>query len=806
MDAITICAANYIPLATVLGDSFLENNPGSTFSILVIDAKRVEFQKRSNFIYLTPDDLSLSPQVFENMTFYYNVTELATALKPTALKTLFEKGSKQVIYLDPDIQVFENFSELEKELSENPIVLTPHSLKPLPQDGLRPSDVEIMSSGTFNLGFIGLSKSETVDRLLNWWEERLRFDSISDPQENLFTDQRWIDLVPSYFPVKVLTDPGYNVAYWNLHERDLSFNANKIFVNSSPLKFFHFSGYSPNKPWILSKYVSNNPRIVISKNQLLENLCSDYGQKLTQAGWTLNGSLKYGYENFENGNYIPAGIRRLYREDCINAHKKGETFLPPSNWQKWATDRSIDSGNLSRILFSIWKSRPDLQRRFPDATGLEAQDLVAWAKRHGIKEKIIDENSLDIGDLTNDYYPKAFTKKKGINVVGHLKGELGIGQSARIILEAAKATGFPVTAINSHRVLSRQQEDFNATPSDTLYPVTIAIINADHFKVWMTDFGTKRAKHSVIIGVWAWEIEDFPEHMHKSFQYVDEIWAVSDFAKKAIEKHTKKPVFVLPTPIIEPKKPEKLNRIDLNISENTKFNLFIFDYLSVFNRKNPLGLAQAHMDAFPNQDGPRLIIKSSNGDKDAENRERLRFFIKDRSDIILIEEYLSRNQLTALINECEVYISLHRSEGYGLTLAEAISLGKPVITTGYSGNLDFTNNKNSYLVPYSLVEIGDGSNPYPSSSKWAEPDLSQATLYIQQLANEQLNDSQISKNASKEIFEQFSIENCSRFIEKRVRYHLSIYGTIARNLNRNLTKIYFLKRIIKKILKDFNGT
>lgn len=794
MDAISICAANYLPLVNVLGNSFLKFNPGSTFSVLVIDSKKVEFKKEQNFNYLSPDDLEIDAQVFENMAFYYNVTELATALKPTALKTLLAKDSTKVIYLDPDIEVFERLSELDDALEENPIVLTPHTLSPIPQDGLRPSDIEIMSSGTFNLGFIGLSKSETVNQLLDWWEQRLRFDSISDPQENLFTDQRWIDLVPSYFPIHILRNSGYNVAYWNLHERTLENTDSGVLVNGEPLKFFHFSGYTPNKPWILSKYVSNNPRITISNNPVLEKLCNNYGEKVIHSGWTLSSSLRYGYENFENGNFIPTGIRRLYREDCIAADKKGTTFTPPSNWQKWATDRSINSGNLSRILYTVWKSRPDLQRRFPDATGTQVHELISWAKRHGIKEKIIDENSLEIGELVDDEYPAKFSSSKGINVVGHLKGELGLGQSARLILESARATKFPVTPINSNRVLSRQEESFNQGNSENFYPLTIAVINADHFKVWMNDYGKARADKSTVIGVWAWEIEDFPEYMHKSFDYVDEIWAVSEFAKKSFKAHTSKPVHVLPTPILKPNVIEKLDRESIHLDPNARYNLFIFDYLSVFNRKNPLGLAQAHMEAFPNQDGPLLVIKSSNGDKDAENREKLRYFIKERKDIVLIENYLSRTQLTSLINECDTYISLHRSEGYGLTLAEAMSLGKPVIATGYSGNLDFMDNTNSMLVPYSLVEIGPGSEPYASSSKWAEPDLLAASKIIKQLALDSNLRNQLGSRAREQVLSRFTIKNCANFIEMRSSYHFTFKSKLKRKFYRSTKSI---KRTIK---------
>ena len=795
MDAITICAANYLPFASVLGNSFLEANPDSTFSILVIDSKKVTFEKQNNFKYLGPEDLDIDPDVFENMAFYYNVTELATALKPSALKALFKSGSSKVIYLDPDIQVFSELVELDASLNSNPIVLTPHTLNPIPRDGLRPTEADIMGSGTFNLGFLGLSNSSQVaSDLLNWWEERLRFDSISDPLEMLFTDQRWIDLVPSYFPVYILRHPGYNVAYWNLHERSLSRVASEIKVNSEQLRFFHFSGYRPDKPWILSKYVSDKPRIVISNNEVLAQLCEQYGACAINSGWEHETAIEYGYQNFENGKFIPSSLRRLYREDCIAAYKKGEILTPPENWQDWATERSLESGNLSRILFSIWKTRPDLKRRYPDATGTEANDFVSWASTHGIVEKVIDKSLLSIGSLKDDLIPTKLERSPGVNVAGYLSGELGLGQSARLIYQAAKASGLPVTTINSNRVTSRKDEFFEEVSVDYFYPVTIAVVNADHFHLWVEDFGIKKIDKTVVIGVWAWEIEDFPERMHKAFSYVDEIWVVSEFVKKAVSKHTNKPIFVLPTPIIEPKHVEILDRNSIGIPQDVKYNLFIFDYLSVFNRKNPLGLADAHIQAFPNQDGPLLVIKSMNGDQDAENREKLRFAIRNRKDILLIEDFLSRSQLTALVNECESYVSLHRSEGYGLTIAEAMALGKPVVATGYSGNLDFMNQNNSFLVPYELKRIGDGSYPYSPDSVWAEPNLSATAKILNDLSlNKNLRDT-TGLRAKNFVTRQFDLEVTAKFIKTRVQMNL-------KNTIRIRKKIYKMSLILKKLKK-----
>lgn len=802
MDAITICAANYLPFAEVLGNTFLEHNPSSTFSILVIDSNKVNFTKKTRFKYLSPDDLNISSEQFKNMTFYYNVTELATALKPSAMKTMFSLGSEKVVYLDPDIQVFSGFFELEEQLNLHSIVLTPHTLSPIPRDGLRPSEADIMASGTFNLGFIGLSKSKVSETFLEWWEERLEFDSISDPEEMLFTDQRWIDLLPSYFPFQILRNKGYNVAYWNIHERFLNKKNEKIFVDNDELIFFHFSGYRPEKPWILSKYVADKPRVVISQNKILEELCEQYGQLAMQSGWEKESSTEYGYQNFESGKFIPSSLRRLYREDCISARKQGDLLKPPENWQEWATSRSIESGNLSRILFSIWKTRPDLKRRYPDATGTEAGDLLVWASTHGVEEKVIDSDLLLIGDLNSDSYPSIKSRENGINIAGYLRGELGLGQSARIIFQAAIATGLPITALNSNRSESRQGEVIPATNSKTIYPMTISIVNADHFKFWINDIGNDRIEGSTIVGVWAWEIEDFPKHMHSAFEYVDEIWAVSNFVKQAIQPHTNKKVLVFPTPITAPEIKEKLDRSTIGLPLNSKYNLFIFDYMSVFNRKNPIAVVEAHKKAFPNSDGPLLVIKSTNGDKDAENREKLRYSISSRTDVLLIENYLSRNQLHALIAECESYVSLHRSEGYGLTMAEAMALGKPVIATGYSGNLDFMSSENSLLVPYSMVKVGPGSFPYEPESFWAEPDLESAAGYMKNLFMDSDFKVNLGRLAKLSVTKQYPLENATNFIINRSNVHFSKIYRLKKSLKKKLQKLIKAAIILTKLIKN----
>jgi len=161
--------------------------------------------------------------------------------------------------------------------------------------------------------------------------------------------------------------------------------------------------------------------------------------------------------------------------------------------------------------------------------------------------------------------------------------------------------------------------------------------------------------------------------------------------------------------------------------------LFTFDYASVLARKNPLGLVEAFLRAFPRPGEAILVLKSINGDHHAADHERVRVAAGGRPHIVLLDAYLEPVDKDRLTASCDCYVSLHRSEGFGITMAEAMFLGKPVIATGYSGNVDFMTSDNSYLVDYELAAIGPGADPYPPDAEWAEPDLDHAAALMREV-------------------------------------------------------------------------
>lgn len=285
----TLCSVNYFAQAHTLGESIQQNCPDVTFVIGLVDfihTKSIEKDRIPPFEIIEVSKIGI--QNFKGMCDRYDITELNTAVKPYYFNHLFHKFPKatSVIYLDPDIIVFDPLTDLYSQLATHSIVVTPHILSPY-YDNKWQSEADLVKSGIYNLGFIGVSRSQEGLRFIRWWMDKLVFGAKNDLCRGLFTDQHWIDFVPIFFDkVCIDRDPGYNVAYWNLHERFCNFIDNQWVINDTyPIHFFHFSGYNPFKPEIVSKY---QDRIQFAERRDIRELFSYYGDKLiehNQAYW-----------------------------------------------------------------------------------------------------------------------------------------------------------------------------------------------------------------------------------------------------------------------------------------------------------------------------------------------------------------------------------------------------------------------------------------------------------------------------------------------------------------------------------------
>lgn len=359
--------------------------------------------------------------------------------------------------------------------------------------------------------------------------------------------------------------------------------------------------------------------------------------------------------------------------------------------------------------------------------------------------------------------------KPGVNVYGYVFAESGTGEHTRLLVSSIREAGIDYSVIPFTTTLSRQESGFaDFGTGRPEFDINIIGVNADQMDVFVEKFGREALENRYNIALWAWEIEEFPDWMAESAVYLDEIWANSSFSAQAIAKKVDIPVHPFPLPIRTPNPPAR-SRYELGLPERFLF-LFCFDMDSIFARKNPLALIEAFKMAFPDDSGAHLLIKSINGDRHPEEVKLLQTASNGRRDILLWDGYLAGEEHDVLMAACDAYVSLHRSEGFGLTIAEAMALGRPVIATGYSGNLDFMNEENSYLVPFHPVAVGPDNHPYAENSVWAEPDVEIAAALMRRVIEMPHEARLKTERAYRDVFECHSPRIRSKFVVDRLRY------------------------------------
>jgi glycosyltransferase involved in cell wall biosynthesis len=260
------------------------------------------------------------------------------------------------------------------------------------------------------------------------------------------------------------------------------------------------------------------------------------------------------------------------------------------------------------------------------------------------------------------------------------------------------------------------------------YPINLVCVNADALPGFAHEAGPGFFEHRDTIGWWWWELAEFPEQWLGSFRHVDELWAGSHFVAEAFAAVAPVPVTRVPVPVSVTGSPRP-QRERLGLPGGFLF-LFAFDHRSVLARKNPLGVIDAFLQAFPEPGEASLVLKSINGEQRPDDRDRVLRAAAGHRHIVVRDEYLEPPDKDRLVASCDCYVSLHRSEGFGMTMAEAMFLGKPVIATGYSGNLDYMTPENSWLVDYRLTEIGPGADPYMPGARWADPNVEHAAALM----------------------------------------------------------------------------
>jgi len=336
--AFTICAKNYIGLAQTLEASIKKFDPDVQFYIFVADEftgdEKIEPLPAN--VIIAKEKLDIPIDQWYQMAFKYDLTEFCTSIKPSCFKYIFqETESDACIYFDPDILTFSNLDVIYDQFSTYSIVLTPHITTIETNYTGSLNERNLLFSGMFNLGFIGLKNDDIGLKLINWWAERLKDRCYQNMMENYFTDQKWMDFIPSFFPTQTLISDnlGLNLAPWNFYEREIIQKDGQLFVKNRIVKsdalytltFVHFSGF--NYSSLLSGEVIQGNIKSLDIAQDLEIIFSRYTKRLMESEMSSYIKLNYTYKYFSNGVGISMVYRKLFRRLLEDGKIKENPFL-----------------------------------------------------------------------------------------------------------------------------------------------------------------------------------------------------------------------------------------------------------------------------------------------------------------------------------------------------------------------------------------------------------------------------------------------------------------------------------------------
>jgi glycosyltransferase involved in cell wall biosynthesis len=724
---------------------------------------------------LCPDDIDVTAAELHSAAIELEPDQLGRWLTFALVQQLVRAGDT-VLLVTPGVELLRDPAAL-LDATEHPLSVVPQLGAP-PHDLLRPGLREALSA-SLHSSHISMWRPGSEPAIALALAVARRWDG----------DGREIDAAASLVPHGRLTGPAALLSAWSLRPTtSITRVDGRLHADGARVSAFDLSSFDHHRPWTIERPTRSNARALLSDHPVLAALSRDIAAEREADELELGlhaADDSFPFMRTAAGGPVHAHLRTIYRRSsepralapADDPDPVPDPFVDGERLTRWLLE-PLPRGHaqpVARYLAETYAARPDLASAFPLVPGADTGSLLTWAADHAPQDGIYDLSLLDASVRASRTAAEPVEpagedgSAEGVTVVGYLAGELGVGESARLMLSALSAGGVPhATVPVAHQLQSRQQAQFPAARPSRLFDATLLCVNADQTPGLMQALGG-RYDHTHRIGMWYWELEEFPVEQRPALDLVNEVWAATDFIRDAISPHSHVPVRTVTPPLpqrhVRPLPPAPMSA---DVARNPVF-LFAFDYLSGAERKNPWGVVDAFDRAFAPGEGPTLVLKSINAERDLASSERLRLLVAERPDIVLIERYLSADERDSLIASCTAYISLHRAEGLGLTLAEAMAWGKPVIATGYSGNLQFMNPSNSILVPWTPTKVPDGCEPYPPGALWAEPDIDAAAVAMRRVVDEPRWAEALGRQAAADLLTHHSPRAAAERIASRLR-------------------------------------
>ena len=567
--------------------------------------------------------------------------------------------------------------------------LVVRSVEPIADDGLGPTEADLDADGLYSTSVAAFGSAATP--ALQWLAANLTGTT---------SVGRTLARAAQLFGAGECTDETIGVGRWRW--------------DCARPALLDVGGYDTGSPWTLDSNATRPMRIELLGNPERQEVMARAAVQLADERTPL---------------CLPGGLV----VDSVVRQVVAEAPSPPAPWSAATEFRAWLAPRYWRALHD---QRRDLWTAFPDPDGRSAVTYREWCRG----AFTFDDAPLLLAAPEPDRGVVVVAdqlRSDGLNLVGYFTRSSGLGDVVRRLRAAVGQAGVANSAITTERTTS-PAHDADAIANRVEFTNSVCVVTADQFPFLATDFPELFAATQRMIGYWFWELEHVPLHMRQSIALVDEIWAGSRFVTDAFAAISPVPVRHVPIPVAEPQASGRSRRdfsALADVGERPVF-LTVFDHLSVTERKNPLGVIEAFRRAFARDEGPVLVVKTMNGPQRWTNHQRVLAAADGRDDIRVWDETLERADQMALVDAVDCMVSLHRSEGLGLHLAEAMWLRTPTIATRYSGNLDFMNDDNSLLIDASLVPVEHGEGVYPSTARWAAPDLDQAADAMRRIAGD----------------------------------------------------------------------
>ena len=759
------------PLAAALADGLRAHHPGSVLHVLHVGDARTREDRLAGIVY-SPIDAGLALEQVRLLQLTATDEAMRMALAPAFVAFLLQRNDRGgVLYLSPDTMVVAPLPPLPG----SGLGLTARFLTPPPDDNRTPTAEDLLAMSVFDDGFLSAGPDSA---------RALAAISASIDTRVMATvgmiARSW-DLMDAHAATTVIAEPGLGVAFWNAHER-----RGRIITLRLP-------GLDPTQAHLLSRDQGPHPRVLLSERADLKGHVDTQSRALARHG------LK--------GPPAQARIGALSIDDavraaCKDAVRTGNTTTDAlielasddtgQALEAWLAAPAPDARDprISRYLLGVWRCDDHATAAFPYPTDLHADQFVDWVRDAretlSIPARFMPRTAAQ-GQHSALSIPSD-TPQPGVNLIGFLRAGFGQGEAARLMHEAMLEGGVPHVAISlAHEGLDDQVES-SADGQELVYDINLNCVNVDALEVLSRRLGVDLMEERYSIGTVWWESNLLPAYLVGQMNnYLDEVWVGSEYIAHALRAYTDRPIRVFPLPVRVPDEmPGDIDRGSIGLPDGYLF-MFSFDFNSTIERKNPDGVIDAFRRAFPVPAGPQLVLKTINGDRHLPELERLRAETADRDDITIYDGFLATAQRDAWAAAADCYVSLHRSEGFGLTMAEAMALGKPVIATAYSANLDFMNDEVAFMVPANPWRLPEQAGPYPAGSTWADPDLDMAASYMRQAAGDPAASAEVGLRGRVHIRETRTMARLSEFMAQRLDEIRAENSTLRARPNSRLT-------------------